>query len=263
MGLSRKLKERLSTMLVTGRAPRPRPQAPAQKDLHPARDWDWFVGQVQEAREDRRSNLLHPGLAYAGLPAVGLAALLSLPLLLLIPVDDTPLVMDLVMPALIGGVVFLSEYCRRCYREAFIRVLAIERADFVEPHIPTGLLEVYLPKAAVADQPRKWRTTSGRPAFADPDAYLWLALKPGQTAEDIRSTADLLDLEVDDYRMEDVVNVERRALDRQVQSTGFLDAEVDKPKGEGAGTLMELLPYLTGIGFAVFGGIIAITVAGG
>ena len=245
------------------------------------------MGQVQEAQEDRRSNLLHPGLAYAGLPAVlrhrkrwvtmvgggaaagtplktvGLAALLSLPLLLLIPVDDTPLVMDLLMPALIGGVVFLSEYCRRCYREAFIRVLAIERADFVEPHVPTGLLEVYLPKAAVADQPRKWKTTSGRSAFADPDAYLWLTLKPGQMVEDIRSTSDLLDLAVDDYRMEDVVNIERRALDRQVQSTGFLEAEVDEPKGEGAGKLMELLPYLTGVGFAVFGGIIAMTVVGG
>ena len=39
-------------------------------DQAAVRDWDWFLHQVQEARDDRQVNLMHPGMAVKGLPAL-------------------------------------------------------------------------------------------------------------------------------------------------------------------------------------------------
>ena len=143
-----------------------------------------------------------------------------------------------------------------------MRVLATERQDFVEPHIPTGLVEVWQPKAAFADQPRKWKGNGGRAAFADPEAYLWLTLGPEKKVEELRWLSDFHHLETDDYRMEDIVNVERRALDREVQSPGFLEGEVDQVQTEAPNIWVELLPHLTGIGFAALGFILLMTLRG-
>ena len=251
------------------------------------KDQAWFEAQVQAAREDRTAGLLHPATAYQRLGAVmrhrkrwvsmvgsGAAAgtpvktlvvalALALPTLVLIPVEDTPLVIDLMLPVAVMGSVFFGHYVRACYREAFIRVLVLERLDFVEPHIPTGVLEVYIPRAAVAGNPERWRTFSGRAAYSDPDAYMWLTLGDDGRIRDITSMEQIYGLVNDDYRMEDVVNVERRAYDRQVQSTGFLAGDVAEPKGERGDMWQELLPHVAGIGFALFGVVLLVTLNGG
>ena len=129
--------------------------------------------------------------------------------------------------------------------------------------MPTGLLEVYLPKAAVADQPRKWKTTSGRSAFADPDAYLWLTLKPGKwwRISGQHPTCWTWRWTITAWRTWSTSSA--APWTGRSRAPAFSKPRWTNPKGEGAGTLMELLPYLTGVGFAVFGGIIAMTVVGG
>ena len=162
------------------------------------------------------------------------------------------------MGAMLSLLVHPTDY----YRGGFIRTLVTERNDFVEPYIPTGLLAVWQPKAAVADQPRLWKSSPGRPAFSDRDAYLWLSLAPGQTIDDILMVSQLRDLEADGYRMEDIINLARRSAGRETQEAGFLEGEVDRPTEGAPNPLIEMLPSLVGIEMMVLGPILLMAARG-
>ena len=227
---------------LSARTPKAAPAPPS------ARDWAWFLGRVDEAQKDRSINLLHPGRLVKLTPPVIRALLRHYRRWLDmrgIPVKRMALVKALFAPPL-------------TYREAFLRVLAIERNDEVEPYIPTGVVEHWQPKAAWADQPDKLRSVGGASPLSSRDAYVWLALAPGQLIGDMILMSQFHDLSNDDFRMEDIMHVERRALDREVQSTGFLAADVDDLEQEQPNPILELLPHAAGILLPVITGFIYI-----
>ena len=130
-----------------------------------------------------------------------------------------------------------------------VRVIAVERNDFVEPHLPTGLREVFVPARLVRRRPdlRQGR----RP-------YLIVTLPDGSQARDWIAPEAAAQLQADTYRMDDIVNVERRAIDRENQSAGFIAGEVDKPVQPSHPFWLEMLPAFLGIGMAVGGILMAL-----
>ena len=130
-----------------------------------------------------------------------------------------------------------------------VRVIAVERNDFVEPQIPTGLREVFVPARLVRRRPdlRQGR----RP-------YLIVTLPDGSQARDWIAPAAAAQLPADTYRMDDIVNVERRAIDQENQSAGFIAGEVDKPVQPSHPFWLEMLPAFLGIGMAVGGILMAL-----
>ena len=227
----------------------PEPGALVEKPDSPVRNWAWFLGQVAEARdrENRPVALCNPRgtvrnlravvahnrrwARMSGTPAAGWLRTLLNPM----------------------GV----------YRQTFIKVLAIERNNFVRPHVATGVIEIWAPKAAVADQTQKWQGNPAAQAFKDPDAYMWVALPQGARCEDILRVDDVIDLEPDDYHMEDIVDRERRALDTQTEQGGLLKGQLDVVPEDGPNPLMELLPAGAGCLFMFGGPIMLIMALGG
>ena len=135
-----------------------------------------------------------------------------------------------------------------------VRVIAVERSDFVEPHIATGLREVFVPARLVSHRPDVHR---GRPN------YLIVALADGASARDWIDPQAVARLPADGYRMDDIVNVERRAIDRENQSAGFIAGEVDKPVQPGHPLWLDLIPAFLGIGLTGIGILMALNSVGG
>ena len=224
-----------------GAAFKPKPRAvkvKVEREPPPEKNWGWFLGQVQEAKGDRGDNLMHPRMAMRNPGALA---------------RHYRRWKGMTMASSNAGMAKVYTMPMVAYKECMIRVFGTERRDFVQPHIPTALVSTWRPKAALADQPRKWRTESGRPAFDATDSYMWLALEPGQLVDDLLQMSDFDAMENDDYKMQDIINVERRALNRGVQAAGFLEGEVDQPPTETASILIELIPHGTGIGLALLG----------
>ena len=94
-----------------------------------------------------------------------------------------------------------------------------ERYDVIEPEIPTNIWEVWLPRAALDPN-----------VLRDYEDWPRRALPGDVRVQDLEGPALLLNLPRDDeHRLGDVINVDRRAVDRQLQSNGFMAGEVDEP----------------------------------
>ena len=128
---------------------------------------------------------------------------------------------------------------------AQVRVIAVEREDFVEPEMATGLRELQVPLRLVAHRPGLRRTGRG--------TYLIVALPQGRRASEWLDPEEAAVLPPDVFRNEDVVDLERRTIDRENQSAGFISGEVDKPAQPTHSIWIELTPALLGVGLA-FGG---------
>ena len=203
------------------------------------RNWAWFLQQIEEARDraNRPPALCNPRGAVrhvrevvhhnrrwarmAGVPPVGWLRTLVNPV--------------------------------ATYKQTFIKMLVLERNNFVRPHVPTGILEVWAPKAAVADQTHKWRGDPTAPALRDRNAFMWLSLPEGGKVDEIVTVDQVMDLDPDDYHMEDIVDRQRRTLDTQTAQGGTLKGQLDVVKEKNAKPLMELLPGGAGLAL-LFGG---------
>ena len=124
------------------------------------------------------------------------------------------------------------------YSRSFVPIEVYERFNFIRPGVPTNIWAVWLAKAALdpevlrdyQDWPRRVLPEDTRIADLDGPGALW-------------------DLPRDDqHRLIDVVNVERRASDRHLQSNGYAAGEVDQPPDD----KVWWHQYLTWIGAVLF-----------
>ena len=210
------------------------------------RNWAWFLGLVLEAQEDRALPC-HPSRAMGNIFAVHRNR------------KRWAMMGNRRPPSLLSTLVNPVA----AYKESCIRVYGVERSDFVEPWIPTGLIESWDSKAAWADQPQKWRGNASISAFKDPNAIIWIELEAGQKIEDVLWRKDFYELENDEYRMDDIVNVERRSTDNDLYAAGLLEGEVDLPEPEPVNPLLLLAPHIVGLGIAMSGVFIMLNMFGG
>ena len=238
--------------------------------------WAWFLEQVEEARQEA-DDIVHPNLAYpnwkrllyhrkrwsamagagesarspatTGLFALGLPA----PILILMAFPEIPWFVPLGAAAVMSVLLFAYQFVGQMFKEVFIPLYVTERLDWVEPHLPTAILLGHVPRAAVADRPELWHSHSGVPAFRDPEAYIWVEMFEDSPVSELLTMKAVLDCIEDRHRMEDVIDIERRTQNRLIQSTGYLQAEVDKPPKAPVNPLKEYASHLTGIAFAASG----------
>ena len=229
------------------------PKLPKEKKQPVVRNWAWFLGQVEEAQEDREFTMMHP--SRVSNPR-GMKALKRH--------QRRWKQMAKAPGGLLDGLmVYIAP--AKGYKQTFIRALCFERDDEVEPEVPTAIVETWLPKATVADQPVKWRCDTGGNVMHSPNAYMRLTLPPGMLVSELLAMKQYYSLENDDYRMEDIIHVERRAADRELQTTGVLAAEVDSFEDEAAKYkfLAEYWPHAAGVALPVIMGVFFLIQAGG
>ena len=200
----------------------------------PPRDWAWYLTQIKEAKADKTPAMMHPSqLRGPGLLALG-----------------RHVTRWNAMSRAPGGLmsklkVYVSPH--QAYRQAFIKTLAFERENPVEPEIPTGIVEVWRDKGAVADQTDKWRCDSGGNVLRSPDTYMRLTLPPGQGISELLLLSQFDGLPEDDYRIEDIIHVQRRHSNRELKGAGVMAAEVDAIEEAGAPWWIDYLPHVAGI----------------
>ena len=260
----------------------------------PDRNWGWFLDKVIEARQDRqdvpmtklqawflpKATLRHRnrwvGMVGGTAGVAGMLKTIAITvgiflgvLVPLIPAEQTHWTIDILASLGFAAAAGWAMWLQMCMDEAFLRCLVVERMDFVEPHIPTGLLEIYVPKAAVADQMDKWHTAASRPAFSDPNAYMWLALPEGQRIAEVLHLGHILDpegkgdtLDTDGHRMEDSLNIERRAADRLIYQAGLLQSRVDKASEPKPHWIEQYWMEMASVGLVVLG-VMALIFGGG
>ena len=226
---------------------------PKEKKQPVVRNWAWFLDQVEEAQEDREFTMMHP--SRVSNPR-GMKALKRHQRRWKRMAKAPGGLLD-------GLMVYIAP--AKGYKQAFIRALCFERDDEVEPEVPTAIVETWLPKATVADQPVKWRCDTGGNVMHSPNAYMRLTLPPGMLVSELLAMKQYYSLENDDYRMEDIIHVERRAADRELQTTGVLAAEVDSFEDEAAKYkfLAEYWPHAAGVTLPVIMGVFFLIQAGG
>ena len=124
------------------------------------------------------------------------------------------------------------------FNNSFQPIEVYERYNFIRPEIPTAIWQVWVPMACLdADVLRDYQDWPRR------------ALPEDRMVQDLTGPEVLFNLPRDDrYRLTDVVNVERRSTDRQLQSNGFLAGEVDLPPDDSPWWAQ----YLPWIGAGVF-----------
>ena len=238
------------------RPERPEPEAPAVVEAEPAqlspkrlrpgatpRDWVWFLGLVEEAKEDRKPALMHPSMVKGSdLPALA-RHVKRWNALSRAPGGLMASVKVYTMPP-------------KAYRECFLKGLVFERNDEVEPEIPTGIVEVWRSKSSMADQTEKWKCDTGGNALRSSNAYMRLGLPPGMEIRELLALRQLDELQNDDYRMEDIIHVQRRAGNRELKASGDMAAEVDKLEKNEAHWLTAYIPHAFGVILPIITGVI-------
>ena len=147
------------------------PKLPKEKKQPVVRNWAWFLDQVEEAQEDREFTMMHP--SRVSNPR-GMKALKRHQRRWKRMAKAPGGLLD-------GLMVYIAP--AKGYKQAFIRALCFERDDEVEPEVPTAIVETWLPKATVADQPVKWRCDTGGNVMHSPNAYMRLTLPPGDAGQ--------------------------------------------------------------------------------
>ena len=105
------------------------------------------------------------------------------------------------------------------FGRCFVGIEVYERYNFIRSAIPTSIWAVWVPKAAL--EPETLRDYEDWPRRVLPE---------DTRLADLEGPDILFSLPRDDqHRLLDVVNVERRASDRHLQSNGFAAGEVDQP----------------------------------
>ena len=154
----------------------------------------------------------------------------------------------------------------RAFKQCFLMVLIFERCNEVRPWIPTSIVEVWIPKAAVADQIQKWRSDNGGNPLVDTDTYMRLTLPPGTTVTDLLTKDQVYPLDNDDWRIDDILHLIRRSTNRELFATGQLAAKVDAIEEEQPNLLAEFAPHAAGVILPIVAGIfyfMTLTTGGG
>ena len=162
--------------------------------------------------------------------AIPLAIVLCVvPTVVLIRVEETPLIMDLAWGAILVGVVGNQVMVGKGFSEGFMEFHASERGLYYRPEVVTGHYVTWLPKLLLEHRADDWRGRNGRAGFRSPNPIMWVMLPFGMTIEDIENPEDVIDLPNDPYVSDDVALLRHRSRMRQVQGFGFDKAALDQP----------------------------------
>lgn len=214
------------------------------------RDLLWYETQILDAKEDRKPALMHPSQSF-GLNARHVSRHAKRwDNMCRVKKSPTQRMKGLFLPG-------------ENYKTSFMKTLAIERNDEVEPEIPTGVVEVWRDRAAVADQMAKWRCDSGSNALRSSDTYMRLSLPSGMESSELLLLSQYDDLAPDEYRSEDIIHIQRRAVNRELKGTGDLAAEVDSLEDEGPPWWLDYIPHVAGMALPLIGGFIFMASRGG
>ena len=263
-------------VLVTTEEPEESPQFRVdveQKGADFTVDEAMVVQMVQDAMEDHDDNLLEPLWAFVNIrptlrhhkrfirvmgsiakwksmaKTIGVVAgVFGGILVALLNNNEMNWIMDALFAAGFAG--FLAYVSRSYlgYKEAFVKVYTVERADFTDPGQVTGVSTVHLPRLAYYGRPDVWRGNDGKNGIRDSDAIVvlqtgydvvtwlppssqtedkevWCHVETSKRLSDFRIPPDYYDLPADTYTVNGDSMKMRRAICRQLQRNGEMYAK--------------------------------------